>query len=295
VLVATCALAACAGDGRATDANPESGPPPLCGASFEREGGEDFGDALHRTDQLFGGLNIVRVFYQGLPDPWPGRPDTGGRPVVVSFKAPPSEILSRSLDGQLRAWFATAPPDRDVYWVYFHEPEDDIEVGAFSAEEYRAAWARLRAIADEAGNPRLRATLVLMAWTLDVASGREWQDYYPGRDVVQVLAWDVYNRGADDGRYDDPTRMFARSIEVTAAEGLAYGVAETGSVLVGGDDGSRRAEWLRAVTAHLTRAGALWVAYFDHDWPTGDYRLRDEAGVRAWRDFCTQDRRGAPG
>lgn len=96
------------------------------------------------------------------------------------------------------------PRDRDVYWVYYHEPEDNIAAGEFTAADYRAAWRRLRSLADKAGNPRLHATLVLMGWSLDPLSKRDWRDYYPGRDVIQVLGWDVYNLGWKKGRYDSP-------------------------------------------------------------------------------------------
>ncbi len=38
---------------------------------------------------------------------------------------------------------------------------------------------------------------------------------------------------------------------------------------------------------YLVTNHALWVLWFDIDWSTGDYRLRDPAGVAAWRDFCS--------
>ena len=54
-----------------------------------------------------------------------------------------------------------------------------------------------------------------------------------------------------------------------------------------GDDGTRRAAWVRAMNRYLVTNHALWVLWFDIDWSTGDYRLRDPAGVAAWRDFCS--------
>jgi len=83
-------------------------PPPvsangtLCGASFVPENGETNKQALERHDRmLFNGLEVVRIFYPGLPANWPGKVDTGGRPVIVSFKASPDEINSGSLDRRL--------------------------------------------------------------------------------------------------------------------------------------------------------------------------------------------------
>ena len=258
----------------------------LCGAAFATEPEETTQQALDRTDNYYGGLEMVRVFYSDLPDPWPGKLNTNGRPLVVSFKANPGEILAGTYDTTLRNWFATAPRDQHIYWSYHHEPEEDIGAGKFSARKYRKAWAHLRTLADTADNPRLHATLILMSWSLEPASGRNWRKYYPGRHVIQVLGWDTYNRAADEGRYQDPVDMYARTITISKAEGLPFGIAETGSHLVPGDHGERRAAWLRAMTHHLTDAGALWVAYFDLDWKTGDYRLTDTPSRRAWSDFC---------
>jgi len=92
---------------------------------------------------LFSGLEVVRIFYPGLPANWPGKVDTGGRPVIVSFKASPDEINSGSLDRRLGDWFKATPRDRTIWWSYYHEPEDNIENGEFTAAAYRTAWRRL--------------------------------------------------------------------------------------------------------------------------------------------------------
>jgi hypothetical protein len=74
------------------------------------------------------------------------------------------------------------------------------------------------------------------------------------------------------------------------AESLPFGIAETGSPIVSGDDGTARAAWLRSLISHLTLNGALFIEYFDHDWTAhngADYRLRDPASIEAWREFCS--------
>ncbi|MEU8124278.1 DNRLRE domain-containing protein [Spirillospora sp. NPDC049024] len=258
----------------------------LCGLSLELKPGETFQNALARMDAAYGGLETVRLFYQGVPPAWPGKPDTGKRPPIISFKLAPKDVIAGKYDQAMTRWFATAPRDRDLYWVYYHEPEDNIAAGEFTAADYRAAWRRLRSLADKADNPRIHATLVLMGWSLDPLSKRDWRDYYPGRDVIQVLGWDVYNLGWKKGRYDDPATMYDRVVAVSKGENLPFGVAETGSYLVSGDNGDRRASWLRAMNAYLTKRNALWVAYFDLDWSTGDFRLLDTQSRQAWSDFC---------
>jgi hypothetical protein len=64
---------------------------------------------------------------------------------------------------------------------------------AFTAQQFRQAWQRIAGLAMQANNARLRATLILMGWSVDSASGRNWRDYYPGRQYVDVLGWDLYN------------------------------------------------------------------------------------------------------
>lgn len=260
-------------------------PSTLCGASFNTEKGETFQQALKRQEGYYGRLGAVRLFYGGLPPRWPGR-ITDGRTQIISFKLNPREVLDGRHDDYLRQWFVSAPANQDIYWVYYHEPEDNIAKGEFSADDYRAAWRHLRELSDAADNPRLKATLVLMGWDLDPRAKRNWRDYYPGNDVVQVMGWDIYNDPPGKNAYQPPATMFGQAISISRAEGLPFGIAETGSFLMPGDNGERRAAWLRDVTTYLAREGALWVAYFDHDWPTGDYRLLDDPSRRAWRDFC---------
>ena len=261
----------------------------LCGASFARENGETWAQALAREDALFNGLDAVRFFHGGLPPAWPGPLEVGARPLVVSFKGNARDHASGVHDAHMRQWFANAPRDRDIYWVYYHEPEDNIRDGEFTAAEYRAAWQNLARLADTAGNPRLYATQVLMQWSLVPASGRDWRDYYPGDGVLDVLAWDVYNydSSAAKGQYVPPATLLDPIVQANASVNLPFGVAEMGSHIAAGDDGTGRAGWVRAMNAYLSANGSLWNLWFDHSWPTGDYRLRDPAGAAVWRESCT--------
>ncbi|MEO3799448.1 DNRLRE domain-containing protein [Nonomuraea sp. B1E8] len=260
----------------------------LCGASFIQEGSETYQQALAREDSLFGGLKAVRVFYGGLPQSWPGKLDAGKRPMVISFKADPRDVIAGTHDAAMRAWFRGAPTDQDIYWTFYHEPEDNIAGGEFTAADFRAAWQRLTALSREMSNPRLHATLILMGWTVDPASGRDWRTYYPGRAALDVLAWDIYNYDskAAKGQYLDAGTLLDASLAVNRSQNLPYGVAEMGSHIASGDDGTGRAAWVRQMTAYLGARGALWALYFDIDWSTGDYRLRDAGSRAAWTDFC---------
>lgn len=254
----------------------------MFGATVWTDGGQSQSQALAASNARYGKLEIVRVFYPGLPAAWPGTAGLSGGPVEVSFKALPREILSGSLDSRLSEWFATAPRDRPIIWTYFHEPEDDIARGSYTAADYRAAWVRLKGLADKAGNPQLRSSLVLMGWSLDPASGRNWKDYYPGSSVIDILGWDTYNLGFSKGRYDSADAVLAPMVKASRAEGKPWAVAELGSQLVAGDNGNGRAAWLKAMGAYAKANDAVYVTYFDSP-VAGEYRLLDAPSQQAWR------------
>lgn len=263
----------------------------ISGFTAYAEPGETWQQAVARRDADYGRAPVLRVFYPGLPQDWPGRAGLANRDVVVSFKANPTLVLSGALDQRLSGWFAAAPTDHNVYWSYFHEPEDQIEDGTFTAEQYRAAWRHLADLADaaRAGRPdNLHATLVLMAWSLTPASGRTWSDYYPGDDTIDVLGWDAYNLGATAAtpRYRDPAQVFGPAAAISLAHGKPFGFAEWGSLLIPGDDGTARAAWITAAAHEQARLGAIFSTYFDAR-HRGDYRLTDPASRAALRSVIT--------
>ena len=81
----------------------------LFGTTIYR-GTRSFEDALARQDAAYGRLQVARIFYPGDPPTWPGSPaEAADRPVVVSFKLPPAEVMAGVHDEALRAWFASIP------------------------------------------------------------------------------------------------------------------------------------------------------------------------------------------
>ena len=273
-----------AGDVTRTAGTSRAAVPPqtLFGASFQRRQGEKYPEALVRAESALD-LDVVRVFYPGLPDPWPGRaPD---RDLVVSFKIDPVDVVEGLHDEEMRAWFRDAPTDRYIHWVYWHEPENDSEAGMFEPEEFRRAFAHLSALADDEGRHDLQATVVLMSYSLDPESGRVWRDWFPPADSVDVLAWDVYNRGRGEPFYVAPADLFGPLQAASASVGKAYAVAELGSPVAPGDDGTERARWITTAGCHLLATDARFAAWFDFVWNDGedDYRLADVPSRAAWR------------
>lgn len=245
-------------------------------------------DALAKIDSHFGRVPVVRVFDPGLPMDW-SRPRTSvydNRTMVISFRPLPQDVLSGKYDAYFRSWFADAPKDRVIYWSYIHEPEPLIRDGRFSASEYRAAWKRLSTIADEACQPNMFSTLILTGWTANPSSGRDYRTYDAGPSVIDVLAWDPYNGASDPDRdyYASISAFLAPVVKVSEADGRPWGIAETGSRLVPGDDGRGRAEWLRQVGKYLIDHNAQFVTYFQST-RDGDWRLNDPYSKKVWSDF----------
>jgi hypothetical protein len=257
------------------------------GAAIWPVNGESYQAALARADKNYGRMDTTRVFYGGLPAAWPGTAGISGRHVVVSFKAMPKDVLAGKHDTVLRNWFKTAPTNRDVDWIYFHEPENDIERGAFTAADYRAAFRRIAGLAKQAKNPRLKATVNLMCWTYNKNSKRSWKNYYPGSDVVDVMAYDCYNESAKVNKYAEPAAVYGLAVANARALGKPFGIAETGSVVVKGDTGAKnRAVWLDKSAAYLRAQKARYVTYFDCT-VGGEFRLLDKGSQAVWKKHVT--------
>jgi hypothetical protein len=254
----------------------------LFGTSLWTGDGSNAAQALARETTAFGRPDVVRTYYQGMPAAWPGSAGVSGGPVVVSFKAQPKDVASGRLDGQFANWFNTAPKDRPIFWSYFHEPENDVESGSFTTADYRAAWVHLAGLADRANNPQLRSNLILMCWTLQTGSHRNWQDYFAGASVIDTIGWDCYNKSYSKGSYGDPASMLGKAVATSNGAGVNWAVAELGSKLATGDNGTGRAAWLTAIGKYARSNGAAYITYFDST-VGGDFRLLDSPSKNAWR------------
>jgi hypothetical protein len=221
-------------------------------------GNETYSEAMARVERELH-PQVIRFYNAGTGGPsWPSQ--TGSIPLVLSFKIPPAQVLDGSHDAQLASFFAATP--RLTYWSYWHEPEDNIANGDFSAAQYRAAWTRIAAIARSSGKP-LRATLILMDWTVNPKSHRTWTDYYPGPNVIDVLGWDAYAWGPND----TPAAVFGAVRHVSAQAGKPWAIGETGVPSKQVPDQAQRQSMLTAMSRYLATASPapVFVTYFDSD------------------------------
>jgi len=255
--------------------------PTLVGVSVQPRAGEDYRAALAATEDRYGSVDVIRYFDPDLPNSWADIESlVGDHPVVVSFKAPPSEVLRGADDDYLRSWFAQAPRDKRTWWSYLPEPEDAVDTGSYTASDFRAAWRRIDGLATQADNPRLISTLTLMCYTLSPASGRDWHDFYPGGAYVDVMGWDCYNSGYRKRNYTAPADIFGQALRLSESLGKPWAIPETGSLLVDGDSGAGRARWITDLIDYARAHHAQFLTFFDAD--TGrDYRLHDKASQQA--------------
>jgi hypothetical protein len=247
---------------------------------------------LAQTTAQFGQMPIVRVYYPGLPasNAWDGGlAGANHSAVIVSFKALPTDILSGADDAALTHFFDTAPTGHLIYYSYYHEPEDNIADGQFTLADYKAAWARVVALADAARNPDLHSTLILMSWDLVKASGRDWKSYLPGGGIISTLGWDAYPAGSATNVNPQPIApadFMGPCITASNSVGLPYGFAEFGLSTATG-----RAAWMTEVGNYLMSSGAQFASVFNGSPQYPTLQLTDQASQNVWKGFVAESSR----
>lgn len=238
---------------------------------------------------------VVRTWdnHRDLASSWSGL--TRGLPrrtaMVVSIRHSPQQVIAGQWDDQIAGFFKRAPKHRLIFWDYYHEPEDEVLSGQFTAAQYRQAFRHVADIAARYCRSNLIPTMVLMGWTADPRSGegshgawKSWRSFFPGRSYVSVVAWDPYNYATRVPRnYKSPHDLFHYAVRAARSVGKRWGIAETGSARISGDKGKGRAHWLHKVARYSRRHNAAFVTYFNSVGRVNDFRLTDQPSWRAWR------------
>ena len=237
-----------------------------------------------------------------------------------SFQIPPAELVAGKWDARLASFLATTP--RNVVLTNHHEPEQEIEAGQFTFEQFRAAQLRLDDLVD-AQNVRdggtRKVSVILMISTFTGFQGRNAANYWPttARDggTGDVISADVDNAPHGTGttvplgyttgtNWKTPAALVRPVLSFARLHSTDWAISELG-LLEDVNNPQRRATDMRGVV-DIARAGrigtlvhrpALWVSYWNSRGGRADWGLRfsnppvpsestNSAAYRAWRDIA---------
>ena len=197
----------------------------------------------------------------------------------------PRYALKNIVRGDFDAWFAAGADTARAWGKPFYlrfAPEMngrwapwEAGINGNTPQEYVAAWRHVHDIFVSRG-----ATRVKWVWGPNVAGGSavDFVPYYPGSDVVDVLALDGYNWGSVDV-WQTYSQVFGSSYDALAALDPVKPVmiAETAS----SESGGNKASWItsaftRELAARTPRVEI--VVWFDVNKET-DWRVESSAGA----------------
>lgn len=221
-------------------------------------------------------------------DTWPAahpREDAGRNASVWSFKPPVEPFLSGALNNEFKAAISSIPDDDyRRFVILWHEPEDNIEDGDFTAAQYQALQVKARGLIDEVNATRkkkVRFGANWMSWTFVSASRRTPDDYWPGDGVWDFLSFDGYSSRNDKtqtwtgGR--TPEAIFGPPFAYAKSKGIRPGVGETGiDVLAPEPD---RVAWIKDCRQYAADANCEFWCYWDGSFST--FWLNTEAEFKA--------------
>ena len=238
--------------------------------------GPDRRSALTSFESLVGRqMAIERVYYQ-WDQAWPTADDAwtrdAGRIPYISWNA-------KRTDGTFVKWADIASGAYDavilaraadliafggpMIFTFNHEPENDAVAG--TPADFIAAFRHIRSIFETAGVANVTYAWTMMAWSFRVGTADQ---FYPGADVVDVIAADGYNWYTCPN-HDDPWRSFTEVFGPFHAFGQQHGkpmvIAEWG----GREDPAvpgRKATWFDEASTQLKQwPDIAGVIYFDAD------------------------------
>lgn len=232
------------------------------------------------------GYATFRRFYPaGLPKTW------SADGVLALAQPGDTWILSHktATDAQVHDFLTTVPKGVAVWMARHHEPENDLgkdwtaeKVSAFKTA-YRAAQMSHAKAVQAAGH---KAALILMGYTSEKGSGRDYRDWYAPE--VDAIFWDAYNSGNKKTPpvFETPAHIIEGILAIAKATGKPWGVTETGAkVNVTPSNGfTSRAQWTAAFAKELKDNGALVATWWDQVNDTGTFDVRlDKDTAAAWR------------
>ena len=234
-------------------------------------------DAVLRMEADIGRRLAMDHVYYHFDDPWPERRQRWdvrkGRVPLISWQPEEpvvtwSEIADGAADDIIdqRARDAAAF-DARIFLSFHHEPENDASTYG-EPKDFIAAWRHIVERFRDAGADKVRFVLTLEAFSYTSSEADRW---YPGTDVVDVVAADGYNwfGTRSSATWREVSDIFGPFYDWSvAAEEPAF-ITEAGT-LEDPDDGQRKAGWFERAGAWLRdRPNIRAFVYFSSDrrWP----------------------------
>lgn len=203
-----------------------------------------------------------------------------------SFNLPPAEVLTGAWDARIATFVASTPANTIL--SIWHEPEQEIEKGLFTAQEFRDMMVRFNTLVDAQnaldGGTRL-VSVVLMVSTFSGFKGRDPNTYWPGNAGADLIAVDAYGSpsgtkttaapaGYTDGRnWKTAEALLSPVYNFSLAKGTGWGVSEFG-YLVDVHNPTHKGQTITDGVSYARAKGAVMFEYFDSFGSRADWRLR---------------------
>jgi hypothetical protein len=220
-----------------------------------------------------------------------------------SFQIPPTQLSGTTTwDARVKTFVASLP--KNSFVTNWHEPENDIEAGTFTAAQWRAALVKLAQLVRQvnaADGGHRKVSVILMYDTVYGYKGRDPMNYWPGKDPngrnwADVISFDTYAlphntmtaccpRGFTDGvKWQQPKYLLDPSIAFARKIGSPWMISEFG-YLEDVNNPTRKAKAITDFVAYARANGALSIEYWDNYGSRADWQLRySAAATKAWRD-----------
>jgi len=215
----------------------------------------------------------------GTTWPVPGEvSDWATRGSVLSIKFDQAALAAGQYDAKIRA-LCTSYTGTFLVIANHHEPEDDIEGGAFTAAQWRAGSARLASVVNALRRPdgsryNVEPWAILMGYTWEAASGRNPENYWvPG---LAGYAVDQYNNPSarhDSTPWKSPAQLMDPFTAWAKPKGVKLGWVEIGCA-PDFTNPQRRPDWATAAAQYCKANGYTLASWFDEAGPKADWELR---------------------
>ncbi len=213
-----------------------------------------------------------------------------GRVPLVSWQShgiPVADIAAGDYDDYVREWArSAAQADGEVYVRPFPEMNGDWTDWNGDPDALVVAWRRLARLFAEEGASNVRWVFSPNVSDEPRTAENMMERYYPGNDVVDVLALDGYNWGTtrDHTHWRSFDQVFAVGYERIAALGeQPVWIAEVASTEHGGSKGA----WIEEMLSSTAFPRVEAIIWFNEDKET-DWRIESSRGslraFQAWFD-----------